>query len=85
MQYKHMREDRKSSLTQNRRQVLENIGFSWSVNKTTGRKIITWMDQYNQLKAFKYFENHCRIPKKIPKTQRWKDGLWRKTRTQVGY
>merc|ERR1719273_788437 len=58
-QYKYIRQGKPSSMTEQRIQHLENIGFKWSVNDPNDD---AWYKKYEELKDYKCREGHCNVP-----------------------
>eukprot|EP00586_Coscinodiscus_wailesii_P015376 CAMPEP_0172518640 /NCGR_PEP_ID=MMETSP1066-20121228/290939_1 /TAXON_ID=671091 /ORGANISM="Coscinodiscus wailesii, Strain CCMP2513" /LENGTH=493 /DNA_ID=CAMNT_0013301067 /DNA_START=65 /DNA_END=1546 /DNA_ORIENTATION=- len=58
-QFKYMKAGKRSSMTLERVQMLEDVGFTWTV---TGENSATWLIRYEQLKDFKLQAGHCRVP-----------------------
>ena len=69
--YRLFREGKQSSMTPERIQLLEDIGFEWSVKEASNR---SWFDNFNELRAYKQAFGHCRVPGKYntdPELGRW--------------
>jgi hypothetical protein len=63
-QYKQRREDKKGfSITEERIQKLNDIGFEWSVTAA----VYSWDERFEELKAFQKEPGHCRVPGVIEK------------------
>lgn len=55
--YNHMKQGKKSNITEPRIRALEEIGFKWIVNEDA-----SWCKKYDDLKQFKRREGHCNVP-----------------------
>jgi len=57
-QYRLLKENKRSLMTENRVQALEAIGFTWQMREHT------WTKRYDELKQFKLQKGHCEVPQK---------------------
>ncbi|CAJ1967452.1 unnamed protein product [Cylindrotheca closterium] len=63
-QYRLKIEGRHSTMTDERQQVLEQIGFVWDSHAAS------WNERWGQLRDFQKEHGHCLVPKKYPKNQK---------------
>ena len=56
-QYKFFHESKKSLLNQHRIDLLDSIGFTWTIN-------VTWEDRFEELKQYKETHGDCCVPQK---------------------
>jgi hypothetical protein len=62
---------RKDRLRQDRKELLDEIGFVWSLNRGSGSSDERWVDQYKHVKAFRDEHGHCNVPKRQGSLGRW--------------
>ncbi|KAL3758562.1 hypothetical protein ACHAWU_008316 [Discostella pseudostelligera] len=58
-EYRKMQNGKPSSLTPERVDELNRLGFTWTVRDNQS----SWEDRYNELKEFKKMSGHCNVPK----------------------
>jgi hypothetical protein len=55
-QFKRAKQGRRSTLTVNRVQLLEQVGFKWDKHS------LAWFENFERLKLFYKIHNHCNVP-----------------------
>lgn len=63
---KRVREEKPSQITKQRIELLDQIGFNWSLNRNPQEK---WQERYEQLKDYKKKHGHCNVPQTKPEYQ----------------
>jgi len=58
-EYRKMQNGKPSSLTPERVDELNRLGFTWTVRDNQS----SWEDRFNELKEFKKMSGHCNVPK----------------------
>jgi hypothetical protein len=56
-QYRAKQKNRRSTLTADRQEMLENLGFVWDSHA------LVWEERWHELREFKEKYGHCRVPK----------------------
>ena len=56
-QYRAKQANRHSTLTDDRQELLERLGFVWDSHA------LGWEERWNELREFKQKYGHCRVPK----------------------
>ena len=64
--YRLLKEGKKSPITQKRIDLLNSIGFKWSV-----LKVLPWIDRYEALRNYKEAHGDCLVPRRHPMLGRW--------------
>jgi len=68
--YRELQEGKQSSMTDERIQKLESIGFQWSLYVSNDD---LWESMFEQLKSYKIKHGHCNVPQRAGKLGRWVD------------
>ena len=63
-QYKLYREGKRSTMTQERIEELERVGFVWDSHQ------VAWEERYEELKEFKKKYGHCDVPSNFPRNHK---------------
>lgn len=58
-EYRKLQSGKPSSLTQQRVDELNRLGFAWTIRESHA----SWMDRFNELKEFRKANGHCNVPK----------------------
>lgn len=66
--YKALQEDRKSPVTNEQIDLLNEIGFTWNASRHTP---VQWIQRYNELLDYKAEHGHVRVPQDYPILGEW--------------
>jgi hypothetical protein len=58
-------------LRQDRKELLDEIGFAWSLRRGSGSPDERWVEQYKHLKTFREEYDHCNVPKRQGSLGQW--------------
>ncbi len=61
LDYKHMKENKPSPMNDFRINLLENIGFEWSLKPFSSRQN-AWNEKFEELKAYRKVHGNCDVP-----------------------
>jgi len=68
-EYKKMQMNKKNSLTVARFEALEELGFVWSIRKSSGK--VSWEERFQELVKYKGVHGDCLVPQTSSQLGKW--------------